>query len=456
MYFFQLFSFLQEHLCQIRIFLKMDEQSGETAAILFNDLIPLPFRILLLIQFLLLLWLLLNIILYNFSSLNVLHLINLSYSQHNYTQLDHLAPTTFGEFATTIPADLLENARLIKGIWLNLKRISLVNFISWFAFKAVKWYNKDLTLLYYSIPVVLFAYVFHRLFYANVNTAGQVRVYTTMKRVLQGGINSLSMRTNDILISDSLVSVSKVLNDFGLFIWNYYVSESIAYNYQLEFLILCIPTFIRIKQCWFEYSSTGKTQHMLNLIKYSTAFGPLLINALIKHTLLRSSDEDRQSGALIQQLTKLNKWWYFLSALNSTYSFIWDIMMDWHLQLFNKLFNPRERFTILRPHKAFPDYIYLIAMSIDFLLRYIWVLKLFIINEELRLSSQIKFLHVFSTFLFGYDAYSFGYVIIEVLEIFRRWVWCFVKLESDWIKVRYEEPREFELSGMNEMGKGLT
>lgn len=426
----------------------MDDLNSETQAILFNDLIPLPFRILVLIQLGLALWFFLNVILFKFTSLNLLHLLNLSYNPHKYTQLDGSLPSN-GEFATSIPADRRENSRLITGIWNTLKAVTIVNVFSWIAFKSIQYILRDWKFVYYSIPIILFGYIFKRIFHARVKVSspGQIRIWTTIKRILQGNINSQSMRSNDILISDSLVSFAKVINDFGLYVWNYYIDETTAYNYRLEFAILCIPSLIRIKQCWFEYKTTGQVQHMLNLIKYSTNFGPLVVNVLIKATIMNANDEAaKQSGHLLETLNQLNKWWYILLALNSTYSFIWDIKMDWNLQLLNKVFNPGSKFHILRLHKAYPNSVYFVAIVIDFLLRFIWILKLFIINEQLH-ESQIKLIHIFSTFLFGYDAYSFGYVVIEILEILRRWIWCFIKLESDWVKLKVQELEQMGQKG---------
>ncbi|KAI5951399.1 ERD1 [Candida jiufengensis] len=433
------------------------EHPGETDEIIFNDLIPLPFRILLLLQFGLGLWFLLNVILYNFTSINVLQLLNLSYNSHNYIQLDDLNhnnnPTEVnGEFETGLPAEKQENSRLIQGIWRNFKKVTIINLSSWILFKFLQYYKPDYKIIYYSIPIISFMYNFLILFYksnvfgpSNKNPSliinvGQIRMWTTLKRILIGNINYQTMRTNDILMSDSLVSFAKVLNDFGLFVWSYYINETNAYNYKLEFFILCFPIMVRMKQCFYEYKCTLNKQHLLNMLKYFTGIGPLSINALIKYTLLKSTDLERENGELIIKLTKLNNWWYILMLINSTYSFVWDLKMDWHLELFNNFFNlfsstrTSQKFTVLRQQKQYPDFIYIIAISIDFLLRYLWVLKIFIINEELK-SKKIHFLHIFSTFLFGYDVYSFGYVLIEILEIFRRCVWCFIKLDSDFVKV---------------------
>lgn len=425
----------------------MDGDAEKTYELVFNDFIPLSFRVTFTIQLGLLLWLLLNLILFNFTKINLLNLLNLSYSPHNYTQLDNTNNNlSSGEFSTTIPAEFNENQRLIKGIWRLFKVVSIVNIVCWISYRIIDG-NDLLKSLFYTLPLISLGFSVYKMFYKSAQSSGQFRVFTTIKRILKGNINSISMRTNDILISDSLVSYSKVLNDLGLVFWNYWFTTDVAYNYKLEFMILCIPTCIRIKQCWFEYRSTGQKQHLLNLIKYSTGFGPLLVNVFIKRTLLNASDEEKSSGSLLFKLNSLNNWWYLALALNSTYSFIWDIKMDWNLGLFNGLFEWKSsfyKFHILRNQLTYPRIIYYLAIIIDFFLRFIWVLKFFIINEELQ-ADHIKFIHIFSTFLFGYDAYSFGYALLELLEIQRRWIWCFLKLESDWVKLQKQQSEQIEL-----------
>lgn len=443
-----------------------EETPNQTHEILFNDFIPLSFRITVAIHFGLILWLILNLLLTNFTSINVLHLLKLSYTPHNYTHLDDLLHNqdtsntnnnhnhnhnqieSLGEYAAFLPSDPHENDRLIKGIWSNLKFVSIINITCWIIYKSIvniSW----LTPLFYTLPLVSLFMTIYKLFFKNsYSSPGQIRIFTTIKRIIRGNINSQTMRTNDILISDSLVSYSRVINDLGLVIWNYWFDSNIGYNYKFESMILSIPTWIRIKQCWYEYKLTGKTQHLFNLIKYSTGLGPLLINVLLKRMLLNATEQEKTSGELLLKLNHLNNWLYFALAVNSTYSFIWDIKMDWHLELFDGLFLvvsrkktshsvvsvSNYRFQILRKQLALPRSIYYIAIIIDFILRYIWILKLFIINEELK-KEKIKFIYIFSTFLFGYDAYSLGYALIETLEIFRRWIWCFIKLESDWVEL---------------------
>ncbi|CAX45047.1 mediator of retention of lumenal endoplasmic reticulum proteins, putative [Candida dubliniensis CD36] len=431
-----------------------EETPNQTHEILFNDFIPLSFRVTFSIHFGLILWLILNLLLTNFTTINVLQLLKLSYTPHNYTHLDdrsHNHETTnnqnnesLGEYAAFLPSDSHENDRLIKGIWSSLKFVSIINIICWIIYKSIAnipW----LAPLFYALPLISLFMTIYKLFFKNCYSPGQIRIFTTIKRIIKGNINSQTMRTNDILISDSLVSYSRVINDLGLVFWNYWFDSNIGYNYKFESMILSIPSWIRIKQCWFEYKLTGQKQHLFNLIKYFTGLGPLLVNVLLKRMLLNATEEEKTNGELLLKLNHLNNWLYFALAINSTYSFIWDIKMDWHLELFDGLlvliFPSRRKtsltnyqFQILRNQLALPKLIYYIAIVADFILRYIWILKLFIINEELK-KEKIKFIYIFSTFLFGYDAYSLGYALVETLEIFRRWIWCFIKLESDWVEL---------------------
>lgn len=433
----------------------MAEESGTTALVLDN-VVPLPFRILFSIQLGVYLWYLVVYFCTRHSRLNILQLLNLSYSNHNYSQLDHHLPST-GEFQATIPADRAENQLLIKGIWNANKAIAIYNSLGYFFFMMIQLKydinNEDtnniiISFIYHIIPIISLVAIVVKVFCKpNINTKsiGQFRVYTSVKRILLGRINSSTMRTNDILISDTLTSYSKVLNDIGLFLWTYYYSKD-PYSIHIEFIILCIPTMIRMKQCWFEYTTTKKVPHLLNMIKYSTALGPLLINLLIKMTLrvlAPNNNEQVEKDDVLPRLNSLNSWWYFFAVLNSTYSFIWDVKMDWGFGLFNfgSAAQKVSNFTLLRPshqlvYGSIPGYYCIIF--IDFVLRYLWVFKLYIIGN----TSQETLINKVAAFLFAGDSLSAGYLTVEILEIFRRWLWCFIKLESDWVKL--QETSTFE------------
>ncbi|CUM63935.1 uncharacterized protein PRCAT00001523001 [Priceomyces carsonii] len=423
----------------------MNEQ-GETERLLFDDLIPLQFRILFLIQLGALLWYVTIHFCSKYYKINVLHLLGLSYSPNNL-HLDREYPNT-GEHHSVVPAELKENQTLLAGVWNNFIRISVVNIISFIISKIIEscidLHKREnsitVRLLFNMIPFCALLFNLHELFFKSRHAIGLNRAYTTVKRIMMGKINHAYLRTNDILISDTLTSYSKVLNDLLLCIWNVFYGFNSPYDIRFEALILCIPTLIRMKQCWIEYSRTKYLQHCLNLLKYTTALGPIIINMLLKQklaTFKHDNPEKVDQDYILNALSKLNTWWYVCSVINSSYSFIWDVKMDWGFQAFDIFEKHTTTFTLLRPGHQLVyrnNWIYYPIILIDFLLRYIWILKLFIVREFEHTTPT--YLSSISTFLFGYDAFSFGYALIELLEILRRWLWCILKLEADFIKLQ--------------------
>lgn len=410
----------------------------------FGDIVPIPFKIAALLQIGVGFWYLLVWICHDFYLINILELLNLSYSPHNYGDTGDRMPTGVG--ATTSPADPKENYILLAGIRLTFRRLLVANCVLFVNCKVLLYFisgdgdqKKDHFVqgLYYVFSLASLLLTMGVIFHSTTNarSLGQFRVHSSLKRIMLGGINSSSMRTNDILISDTLTSYSKVLNDCVLYFWKVVFSSSHPYDPKVEFVVLIIPTFIRMKQCWHEYKRTGSNHHMLNLVKYSTAIGPLFINVLIKLTLAAPDNmEDLQKQAILKHLSYLNRWWYVLSTLNSAYTFVWDIKMDWGFQLFDSLFGSRP-YVATRPSRQlyFRSHLfYYFAIVEDLVLRFLWVLKLFIVHEN----EKAGYAHLVGAFLFGSDALSFGYTLVEFLEVFRRWIWCLLKLESDWSKVQ--------------------
>lgn len=418
----------------------MQDEAGQLDQIIFDRIVPLPYRILFLIQLGHTLWYVIVYGCYKINRMNVLELIHLSYSNHNYPQLG--GSPEIGEQSTVLVADIKENDILLNGIWFNLKVITINTMGSFIIFKILQLifegedHHNTILLIYHLIPLITMLLISYRIFSRNNDnkSIGKLRLFTTMKRILLGRINSIEMRTNDILISDSLVSYSKVLNDIGIFIWHYFISDEMGYNGVVEFIILCYPSMIRIKQCWNEFVLTGERQHFVNLLKYVSGLGPVFINFLIKFNLEEyGEDEGQDKQDHLNFLHILNVWWYFSSFINSTFSFIWDIKMDWGFQIFDWV-RLKSSVPIIRPNNKLiynNNFIYYLAILLDFMLRYLWVLKFLIIKD----AESLPLINRVSLFLFGYDAFSFGYCLLEVLEIFRRFMWCFFKLENDWFKL---------------------
>ena len=101
-------------------------------------------------------------------------------------------------------------------------------------------------------------------------------------------------------------------------------------------------------------------------------------------------------------------------AINSMYSFYWDVAMDWQLNFFTpssiKTFVPSFS---LRPNLTFEPLSYYFAILLDFLLRFTWSLK---ISSHLHVIAELQA----------------GVFMMEVLEVVRRWMWIFFRIESVW------------------------
>jgi EXS family len=104
--------------------------------------------------------------------------------------------------------------------------------------------------------------------------------------------------------------------------------------------------------------------------------------------------------------------------LNSFFSFYWDVSKDWDLSLFSSAHkrNDPEHPYGLRRHRYFhANNMYYAAIIIDFLLRCTWSFKL-------------------SPHLDHFNDLEGGIFTMEILEVLRRWMWIFFRVETEWGK----------------------
>jgi EXS family len=78
--------------------------------------------------------------------------------------------------------------------------------------------------------------------------------------------------------------------------------------------------------------------------------------------------------------------------------------------------NNPEHAWALRRQTAFPfDNLYYSAICIDFVLRFTWSLKL-------------------SPHLDHFNDWEGGIFVMELLEVLRRWIWIFFRVETEWVR----------------------
>nr|XP_020468609.1 xenotropic and polytropic retrovirus receptor 1 [Monopterus albus]XP_020468610.1 xenotropic and polytropic retrovirus receptor 1 [Monopterus albus] len=174
-----------------------------------------------------------------------------------------------------------------------------------------------------------------------------------------------------------------------------------SYSYGLRAIIQCLPAWLRFIQCLRRYRDTKRAfPHLVNAGKYSTTFFVVTFAALYAtHREQKHTDADMFFYLLI-----------VFSIISSLYTLIWDLRMDWGLFDRGAGENTFLREEIVYPHKAY----YYCAIVEDVILRFAW-------TTQISLATMNKI-------------YSVGDIIATVLaplEVFRRFVWNFFRLENE-------------------------
>jgi len=157
-------------------------------------------------------------------------------------------------------------------------------------------------------------------------------------------------------------------------------------------------------------------QHLANAAKYFSAFPVIVLSALQRNLPLNHEDIGLSS-------TSLYRLWLLAVFINSIYSFYWDVAKDWDLSLFtslsHKLRGTKESGNQpwgLRPLLFFSNQeLYYAAIITDLLLRFTWSLKL-------------------SPHLDHFADFESGIFLMECLEVGRRWIWIFFRVETELVR----------------------
>ncbi|KAK9366167.1 EXS family-domain-containing protein [Lipomyces kononenkoae] len=260
-----------------------------------------------------------------------------------------------------------------------------------------------------AVPAIFFypGYAFHK--------SGRYRFLRTMRRILFGGLDR-DTRFADILLADALTSYTKVLGDMWVMTCMVVSNKPVASmpdrtcggKYVVP-TIIAIPYLIRFRQCLTDYLRSGgrDSAHLINAAKYSTTFPVIILSAM------QRSDASPEFGAL----TRYNLW-VLCMIINSLFSFYWDVTKDWDLTMFKVASAKNSQL----PHKGlrsilyFPSpYVYYAAVFLDFILRFTWSLKV-------------------SPHLYFFNDQEGSVFALEIMELFRRWIWLFLRIETEWIR----------------------
>ncbi|KAM9844894.1 xenotropic and polytropic retrovirus receptor 1 homolog isoform 2-T2 [Aulostomus maculatus] len=174
-----------------------------------------------------------------------------------------------------------------------------------------------------------------------------------------------------------------------------------SYSYGVRAVIQCLPAWFRFVQCLRRYRDTKRAfPHLVNAGKYSTSFFVVTFSALYSTHKAEPYDDAKIFFYL------------YISCLivSSCYTLVWDLKMDWGLLDRNAGENTFLREEIVYPHKAY----YYSAIVEDVLLRFSWTLTITL--------GALSGFHGISDILA---------TILAPMEVFRRFVWNFFRLENE-------------------------
>ncbi|KAI0036875.1 EXS family-domain-containing protein, partial [Vararia minispora EC-137] len=271
---------------------------------------------------------------------------------------------------------------------------------------------------------------------------------------------------SDIVFADVITSYAKVIGDVWLSLCMLLPGGSLLIPPRQEGLarwilptVMSLPSAIRMRQCLIEWMqpTTDSSRPLFNALKYASAFPVIYLSAAQR---LVVSDLVAEKGKQVTQEPwhgehALFRLWLLFAAINSLYSFWWDITNDWGFDL---LLPPADKRPVspprplvlpslhersesltgsptrssasirtlsrtsssyawgLRSSLLFPLAVYPAAIFIDLVLRLTWVVKL---SSHLHTHASEGSALVF---------------LLEVAEIFRRWMWVFIRVEWEVIR----------------------
>ncbi|KAF8838809.1 EXS-domain-containing protein [Paxillus ammoniavirescens] len=282
---------------------------------------------------------------------------------------------------------------------------------------------------------------------------------------------------SDIIYADFLTSFAKVLGDMWLSLCMLLPGGSLlelpaedGWHQWILPSLMSLPYLIRLRQCLIEYNSprNSSSRPLFNAIKYASSLPVIFLSAAQRIVAL---DLAQANGHSVTREGwhgehPLFRLWLLSAAINSIYSFWWDLTNDWGLDLLTShstesrgrlpralvlpslhskatatsgppqalyppldpassassatAFDATARHSVpypygLRSVLLYPLAVYPMAIFLNFVLRMTWSIKL-------------------SSHLHSQSEGSAPIFWLEIAEILRRWIWVFLRVEWEVVK----------------------
>ncbi|RCK55780.1 Protein SYG1 [Candida viswanathii] len=277
---------------------------------------------------------------------------------------------------------------------------TLLSLVAWFSFNDFwphKFPGRDWPWIYFGIVVVIFLWPGKR-FYGTSRRWLQV----AMLRLIFSGLYPVEFR--DFFLGDIVSSLTYSLSNSALFfcLYSHHWKGTLggqnpadntcgSNNSRVMGFLATLPSLWRFLQCIRRYMDTGDWfPHLANSLKYS-------MSAIYYITL---------SIYRIDRRSETKAVFIVFACINSIYTSIWDIVMDW------SLLQSDSKHFLLRDHLFYkkPIYYYL-AMVADVVLRFQWVFYAFF-GRAINESAATGFL-------------------VALAELFRRFIWLTFRMENE-------------------------
>lgn len=223
----------------------------------------------------------------------------------------------------------------------------------------------------------------------------------------------------DFWLADQLTSLELIFFDIEYFIcfyiydvgwWPVYSQSpyrgTMCYGWPqiaLQTGLMLLPSWFRFAQCLRRYYDTKQRfPHLVNAGKYASGFFVTISNSLRRATAIYYLHNPRANPFLYL--------WIIFSFTGSTFKCIWDLKMDWGFFEKNSGENKFLRDQIIYPSKLY----YYTAILGNILFRYVWIITVFM-QFRTRVAEYADVIG----FIFG------------LVEIFRRFIWNYFRLENE-------------------------
>ncbi|RCH84235.1 hypothetical protein CU098_001628, partial [Rhizopus stolonifer] len=206
---------------------------------------------------------------------------------------------------------------------------------------------------------------------------------------------SLPIEFRDFFIVDELNSLAYSFWTFSYFVcaynwhWNDMTTHCPVKIFWYTPFLACLPPWWRFLQCIRRFKDSNEKVHLVNALKYITVIGSTLVTGYRRMY-------PNESMEVI---------WILFSVINSTYTSIWDIKMDWGL------LQPNSKHFLLRNDLVFYRWTYYVAAPLNVALRFAWTLN----------AASL-----------GFKGEMIGF-LTALMEAYRRIQWNFFRMENEHI-----------------------